>query len=215
MTWQAIIVKLIEANTPAALVAEVAAELARAQAERNLLESRRATERNRQQLKRQRDEMSRDVTLCHVTARDNTVQDVTIPSPSPCPPVPPSFPQTPLLPPLTPQTSSPTTNQQGARAKSKNLGVSLEELAVDHIAIWLARKRTEGKYRDHDEYRIVEIFKDFCKSTGKKYEDYVAALRNAFDWDRCQPAKLANTGGSKAQSAREALVRGLTNPGGY
>lgn len=72
---------------------------------------------------------------------------------------------------------------------SKKPKVSLNELSVDHIADWLAQKRSEGRYIDHDPYLVLEKFKDYCKSKGKKYADYKAAYRGAFDWDKCQPTK--------------------------
>jgi len=67
--------------------------------------------------------------------------------------------------------------------------VSLDGLSVDHIAEWLARKRVQGKYISHDEHFVLEQFKDYCKSKGKRYEDYIAAYRGAFEWDRCQPRR--------------------------
>lgn len=75
--------------------------------------------------------------------------------------------------------------------------IGLQDLSVYHIADWLAKKRSEGKYLSHDETFIVEYFKNYCESKGKRYDDYVAALRNAFEWDLCQPrgGSNANTGG--------------------
>lgn len=60
-----IIQKLIEAGTPAALIAEVAVELGRAEADRQALSSRRENERNRKRV-------SREVTGSHGTGRDDT-----------------------------------------------------------------------------------------------------------------------------------------------
>lgn len=74
---------------------------------------------------------------------------------------------------------------------SKKPKVTLDELSVDHIADWLAQKRSEGRYIDHDPIMVLEKFKDYCKSRGKKYADYKAAYRGAFDWDKCQPTKSA------------------------
>ncbi|MEM7716531.1 MAG: hypothetical protein AAF349_23695 [Cyanobacteria bacterium P01_A01_bin.68] len=67
--------------------------------------------------------------------------------------------------------------------------ISLEELSTDHIRDWLAEKRSEGKYRQHDAENILELFKNYCKSTGKEYKDYVAAYKNAFTWERSSPLK--------------------------
>jgi hypothetical protein len=63
-----ILTRLIEAGTPAALVAEVAAALARASADRDAIEGRRTRDRERQASRRHA--MSRDVTLDDVTSRD-------------------------------------------------------------------------------------------------------------------------------------------------
>lgn len=65
--------------------------------------------------------------------------------------------------------------------------VTLDDLSTDHIADWLAKKRTEGKYIDHDEHFILDYFKNYCRSKGKTYADYASGYRNAFEWDRCQP----------------------------
>ena len=65
--------------------------------------------------------------------------------------------------------------------------ISLSDLSVSHNAEWLAEKRSQGKYLNHDEYFILEQFKQYCESKGKKYADYRAAYRNAFEWERCQP----------------------------
>jgi uncharacterized protein YdaU (DUF1376 family) len=62
--------------------------------------------------------------------------------------------------------------------------VALDDLTVDHISDWLAKKRAEGYYLNHDETFILEKFKDYCKSKGKKYDDFIAAYRNSFDWER-------------------------------
>lgn len=75
-------------------------------------------------------------------------------------------------------------NEEIEREKGK---ITLENLSVLHIADWLSEKRKSGKYVKHDENAILELFKDYCKAKGKVYKDYVAAYRNAFEWDKCQP----------------------------
>jgi hypothetical protein len=65
--------------------------------------------------------------------------------------------------------------------------VSLEALSLAHIAEWLAEKRAGGKYVLHDEKAVLETFKNYCHAKDPKYKDYVAALRNSFDWERNQP----------------------------
>jgi uncharacterized protein YdaU (DUF1376 family) len=99
--------------------------------------------------------------------------------------------------------------------------ISLDELGISHIAEWLAKKRTEGKYTHHNEIDILEYFKTYCESKNKRYDDYVAALRLSFDWERNQPK--GNTNGrqstfdtnrspvteyrNKDQRAKEAVAR--------
>ncbi|WP_288935602.1 hypothetical protein, partial [uncultured Sphingomonas sp.] len=78
-----LIARLIEAGTPAALVAEVAMLAARADAAGEKLEGRRAADRERQT--RRRRAVSRDITLDSVTTRDVTVEPSPAPSPLPSP----------------------------------------------------------------------------------------------------------------------------------
>lgn len=74
--------------------------------------------------------------------------------------------------------------------------VSLDELSTDHILEWLTKKRAKGHYVHHDAELVLEKFKDYCQSKGKKYVDYVAAYRGAFDWEKCKPStgSVANSG---------------------
>lgn len=67
--------------------------------------------------------------------------------------------------------------------KNKN-SIPIEELSLVHISDWLAEKRRLGKYTNVDENEVLEGFKDYCKSKNKTYDDYVAALRNAFKWEK-------------------------------
>lgn len=69
--------------------------------------------------------------------------------------------------------------------------ISLENLSIDHNREWLAEKRIQGRYLLHDEHFVLEQFKQYCRSRGVKYKDYVDAYRNAFEWEKCQP-KLPN-----------------------
>lgn len=75
------------------------------------------------------------------------------------------------------------------RTKNAKPEISLADLTADAIADWLAKKRGEGRYLQHDEHFILEYFKNYCISKGKKYNDYTAAYRNAFEWESCQPNK--------------------------
>lgn len=76
---------------------------------------------------------------------------------------------------------------KGKERKGKDARVSLEDLSVEHIADWLNEKRKEGMYKNHDPNVVIEGFKDYCISNGKEYKDYIAALRNAFGWERFAP----------------------------
>lgn len=69
----------------------------------------------------------------------------------------------------------------------RNPKVTLQDLNISHIADWLKEKRSDGKYVNHDEKQVLEKFKNYCQAKGKRYSDYVAAYRNAFDWESCQP----------------------------
>jgi len=71
--------------------------------------------------------------------------------------------------------------------ENKQRKISFEELSVSHIEPWLTEKRSQGTYIDHDPVAILEKFRNYCQSKGKKYADYVAAYRNAFEWESCQP----------------------------
>jgi len=89
--------------------------------------------------------------------------------------------------------------------------VSLEELSVNHIADWLAKKRTQGKYLNHNEHDILETFKNYVESKQKVgkplYENFIAAYRNSFEWDRSQP-KAGTLNPDKHQRTLEAATRG-------
>ncbi len=85
--------------------------------------------------------------------------------------------------------------------------ISLDSLSVDHIADWLARKRLEGKYLWHDEHFILEYFKNYCNSKRKRYADYAAAYRNAFEWEPCQPQRAAPTGRQSTTDRALAALR--------
>lgn len=89
--------------------------------------------------------------------------------------------------------------------------VILETLSVDHNAEWLAKKRSEGRYLLHDENFVLEQFKQYCRSKGKKYANYLEAYRNAFEWERCQPKPSKAIGGnnplkSEWTSAAERII---------
>ena len=84
--------------------------------------------------------------------------------------------------------------------------VTLDELSTSHVSQWLAKKRLLGKYVNHNESDILETFKNYCESKGKKYENFIAAYRNSFEWERNQPkANTITPKLSKHQRARIAL----------
>lgn len=67
-----LIARLIEAGTPATLVAEVALALGRAAGDQDVLAARRAADAERQRVKRAAEKASRDITLGHGTSRDTS-----------------------------------------------------------------------------------------------------------------------------------------------
>ncbi|MCE9567468.1 MAG: hypothetical protein K8U57_36160 [Planctomycetes bacterium] len=95
------------------------------------------------------------------------------------------------------------------RTKEGSVRVGLDELSVDHISDWLSEKRSQGKYLTHDPHFVLEQFKDYCKSKGKTYADYIAAYRNAFEWERCQPKRAPGGSATNAERAQAATIRGL------
>ena len=106
-------------------------------------------------------------------------------------------------------TPTPTPTPNNIKKNNKKEKISLSELSVDHIEHWLTEKRVSGKYLTIDEYELLEKFKDYCKSTGKTYKDYIAAYRNAFKWEDT-PKKGNNTDGkTRKQRLDEAGKRGI------
>lgn len=91
----------------------------------------------------------------------------------------------------------------GRARKRSSPSITLDDLSLNHIEEWLLHKRTQGKYVHHDEHFILEYFKNYCKSKGKTYDDYIAALRNAFEWSACQP----KSGGSARSGNRQSNAK--------
>lgn len=114
-----------------------------------------------------------------------------------------------------PDTESDTDNI----SNKKPAKIKLADLSISHIADWLAEKKSEGRYLEHDPQFVLEKFKDYCKSKNKKYDDYVAAYRNAFDWEKCQPQGKKNGSnqqnygqsfnGGQRKSQTEKLIDGI------
>lgn len=108
----ALLQKLIEAGTPAELVAEVAMELSRAQAAVEILETRRRNERERKS-------RSREVTHSHGKSRDSRDKPDKSPKVSPK-----EINQTPSYPPV--QVSEPSGSSPSPRPWALPEGVSLQ-----------------------------------------------------------------------------------------
>lgn len=91
--------------------------------------------------------------------------------------------------------------------------ISLDELSVVHISDWLAEKRSQGKYTFHDEDFILEYFRNYCRSKKKTYSDYASALKNAFEWEACQPKTNGELHGkpTKDDRAKAAVMRGFAS----
>lgn len=92
----------------------------------------------------------------------------------------------------------------GNGKKSEKLKISLEDLSINHIEDWLIEKRVSGKYLTIDEYRLLEVFKDYCQSNNKTYKDYVAAFRNSFEWNNTP--KLRRTTNERTQQTAQQLI---------
>lgn len=138
----ALLAKLIEAGTPAELVAEVAVELGRAHAEHELIERQR--EKNRE---RQRRFRSHDVTECNVTQRDER-------DPSPFE----VSPHTPL--PKTPNRCSPL-NPPKSRVDYQRFGEAWNAMARKHglpTVQRLAGKRLKAVAARHAEHGDQALF---------------------------------------------------------
>lgn len=78
------------------------------------------------------------------------------------------------------------TRQDKTRQK-KERTASYADLSVEDISDWLAEKRKQGKYINHDEYFVLEQFKLYCESKSPKYTNYRSALMKAFEWESMQP----------------------------
>ena len=91
--------------------------------------------------------------------------------------------------------------------------VTLETLSVNHIENWLAEKRKQGKFVNHKPEEVLEIFKNYCQANGRQYSDYVAAYRNAFAWEQCQP-KENKDGFNRGNNQGDGTQGGYQRPAG-
>jgi hypothetical protein len=184
-----LIAKLIEAGTPAELVAEVAVELGRAHAAQEALESRRKHERERKA-------RSRDVTGQNVTERDDAeIQDKGSPEVSPpAPPLPKPSKSAPLSPPKSKGVEVPDWMPAEPWAAFKEMrrkmrSVPFTETAERGIIADIEKLRTEG----HDPvkvlmkavkrgYRGVFGDQDTLGKAGGKIEKSAQQLREDAEW---------------------------------
>jgi len=102
------------------------------------------------------------------------------------------------------------TNHKPIPSKKKDTNVSkkkitLDELSVSHIEKWLTEKRTQGKYLTIDEFELLEMFKDYCRSKNPRYRDYVAAFRNSFKWTNAPTKGTQHGKPTKQQRLNAAL----------
>lgn len=96
------------------------------------------------------------------------------------------------------------------KKKSIKEKISLNELSIEHIQDWLAKKRVGGKYLTIDEYALLEKFKDYCSANGRRYKDYVAAFRNSFEWNNTpiiNHVKQTASKGNADEELRQFLAR--------
>jgi len=140
-----LLTRLIEAGTPARLVAEVAMELGRAQGERDALDRRRANDRDRQNAKRAKDKVE-----CHVTSRDVTCVTNNAEN-APLPPPPLLSPHTPQITPPPPTPVKITRARKGTRLDDDWAPSELKGQAAEMVKLWPpgAIEREVAKFRNY------------------------------------------------------------------
>jgi hypothetical protein len=107
--------------------------------------------------------------------------------------------------PLAPRTQTATTETETEEEteERESSRVTLANLSVNHIATWLAEQRSKGRYLHHDEHFVLEQLKNYCQAKGKRYANYLAAYRNAFEWKSCQPRTTSGDNRDPAARARD------------
>lgn len=83
--------------------------------------------------------------------------------------------------------------------------IGYEDLQISDIQEWLTEKHVAGKYLTVDEHELLEKFKDYCRSKNPKYNDYIAAFRNAFKWDNLPRKGKTNENTSRKPTYTERL----------
>lgn len=146
-----LLARLIAAGTPASLVGEVAMALAKAEADREAIESRRSKDRERQSSRRHA--MSRDVTGHHVTARDVTLPDPALDKES--------VPQTPF------KEIKPTPSVCIASAREDAIGVPVfAQLAANRIAVAVLAALIARARERHAVETAVQCWNAMAKRVG-------------------------------------------------
>ena len=79
--------------------------------------------------------------------------------------------------------ANPNKKEDKEKKERTRAKITLEDLSVKHVDEWLKKKRSEGKYLNYDEENVLEVFKNYCYAKKPAYKDFVAAFRNAFEWD--------------------------------
>lgn len=105
---------------------------------------------------------------------------------------------------LNPATITETDNSKEDTNVSSKKKFNHEDLKIDHISDWLLEKRVGGKYLTIDEYALLEMFKDYCRSKNPKYKDYIAAFRNAFNWKNAPTYNQGEKNDRKSKLADES-----------
>lgn len=85
--------------------------------------------------------------------------------------------------------------------KAKSLSPIPSDFGITpEISCWYEKKlKEESSWKREDLPRFVESFIDYCKSSGKKYKDYHAALKNCIkaDWYQVRQQRIRNEKSSR------------------
>lgn len=92
------------------------------------------------------------------------------------------------------------TNNNTDQRKNKK---DIYTLSVEDVSKWLAQKRSEGLYKNIDEYALLEKYKSWHMTAKKPHKDCIAGFRGAFSWDN--PPKRKATGQTYEEALREAM----------
>lgn len=188
----ALLTKLIEAGTPAALVAEVAAELARAQAAVEILETRKAKDRQRKRTALNSGEIhgtprkSEEVAEIHGTVLPNKEA------------------------PQTPKEINPSPCVRGTRARAKHPLPSNwvpAPLKPDGQAGMIVARKPAGWIE-----RQLSKFKDHALQNNRQCSDWDAAWRNWIKQADEMDERGKITSGQRQQSGWEAAYHANAGP---